>query len=213
MAPVGYTAALAGLILLGIALYAPIIFPESRRSLERAIDINSMNNFMTQQMDDFSEHVFGRKLKLEERHSIIKTLEKQLALLSTNIIHSLHESIEDLPHFPGKRFKECVKWCICETHKRPQKYGYLGKLFRSVFPHKSTADSKKSKVLSQYRLPAKHGRNDTVSCDDKYDDCAISIVEVIQEFNFLANTGFDPRKNKSSDKNFILKLLEYYFEI
>lgn len=203
----------SGLILLGIALYAPIIFPESRRSLERAVNIDSMNDFMTQQMDDFSEHVFGRKLKLEERDSIIEKLEKQLSLLSTNIIHSMHESIEDLPHFPGKRFKECIKWCICETHKRPQKYGYLGQLFRSIFTHKSTTDSKKSKVLSHYRLPAKHGRDDTLSCDDKYDDCSVSIVEVIQEFNLLANTAFHPKKTKSSENNFIVKLLEYYFDI
>lgn len=215
---IAYSIVLAGLILLGIALYAPVIFPESRRSLERAMNIKSLNNFMTDQMDDFSEHVFGRKLDLHEKDSIIEKLEKQFSVLSTNIIHSLHASIEELPHFPGKRFQECVKWCICDAHRRPKKYGYIGRLFRSIFPHKSVAeatqqtksDRKDSKVLSHYRLPAKHGRDQTVSCDDKYDGCSISIVEVIQELNILTTNAF---KTKDRDKTFFHKLLDYYFDI
>ncbi|XP_054163433.1 uncharacterized protein LOC128961242 [Oppia nitens] len=177
---IGSSIILSGMILGGIALFAPIIFPESRRSFERALDIESMNNFVNQQMDDFSEHVFGQKLNPKQRKSVFKTLEKQFSLLSTNIIHSMHESIKDLPHFPGKRLEECIKWSVCDSHKRLKKYGYLGRLFRSIFPHKSL-DNNESEVLSNYLKPAKHGRDVSVDCDDIYDDCSLNIVETCIE--------------------------------
>ena len=173
---------------------------------------------MTDQMDDFSEHVFGRKLDLREKDSIIEKVEKQFSLLSTNIIHSLHNSMEELPRFPGERLQECVKWCICDAHRKPKKYGYIGRLFRSIFPHKTAEDinsrtkrsDKDPKILSHYRLPAKHGRDQRVSCDDQYDGCSISIVEVIQEFNIMTNKAFN---TKDKDKTFFHKLMDYYFDL
>ncbi len=130
------TFAMLGLIILSsIALVFPLIFPEyDKRSFESNFNIKSVNKFLDNQLKDISENVIGRTLKTEEKHSIFFSLQKQLENISEVLIDSIENIIESLPYFPRKKVQQCIKWCICDVHNMPKKYGLIGIIFRALTP-------------------------------------------------------------------------------
>lgn len=96
-------------VLSGMALAAPLAFPEVKRSLERS-------------------------LNADERQGISNFITSRLVGVSESIMGWVEKSVDDLPSFPRLDAQECMKRCICEAHNQPKKYGIIGLVLQLFFP-------------------------------------------------------------------------------
>jgi hypothetical protein len=93
----------------------------------------SINEFLDNQLREI-ENGIGSNLRTEETHSIFFFLQKHLEVISEALINSVENTIESLPYFPRKKAEQCIKWCICDVHNRPKKYGLIAIIFRALIP-------------------------------------------------------------------------------
>lgn len=96
-------------VLGGIALASPMIFPEVKRNMERSV-------------------------KAEERQTLQNFVTNGLVGISESIMGWVERSVDDLPSLPRLDAQECMKRCICEAHNQPKKYGLTGLILQLFFP-------------------------------------------------------------------------------
>jgi len=151
---VGNLAVLGIVVLGGMALVSPLLFPEFKRSMERSIspeDRQGLSNFITSRLVGVSESIMGW----------------------------VEKSVDDLPSFPRLDAQECMKRCICEAHNQPKKYGMIGLILQLFFPP-YTETEEPSKVVSKYQLAARYGRQDNANCAAHYDGCMVNFLDLVQ---------------------------------
>lgn len=101
-----------GIVVLGgLALVAPLIFPEPYK--------RSMGGFLPYLMEE-------RQLQ--------KFITSGLVGVSESIMGWVEKSVDDLPSFPRLDAQECMKRSICEAHNQPKKYGAVGLFLQLFFP-------------------------------------------------------------------------------
>ena len=102
-------------VLGGLALVAPLIFPEPyKRSMGR-----DLRAFLPM---------------LAEERQLQKFLTSGLVGVSESVMGWVEKSVDDLPSFPRLDGQECLKRCICEAHNQPKKYGVVGLVLQLFFP-------------------------------------------------------------------------------
>ncbi|RWS01649.1 uncharacterized protein B4U79_10666 [Dinothrombium tinctorium] len=151
---VGNLAVLGIVVLGGLALVSPLIFPEFKRSMGRAFDN-------------------------DDRQGFPGFLTNGLVGISESIMSFVEKSVDDLPSLPRLDAQECVKRSICEAHNQPKKYGLVGLLLQLFFPPYTETDEP-SRIVSKYQLAARYGRQDNANCAAQYDGCMINFLDLIQ---------------------------------
>jgi len=154
---VGNLAVLGIVVLGGLALVAPVIFPEPyKRSFGRS----------------FSE-------LLTEERQLQKFITSGLVGVSENIMGWVEKSVDDLPSFPRLDAQECMKRSICEAHNQPKKYGLVGLVLQLFFPP-YTETEEPSRIVSKYQLAARYGRQEQANCAAQYDGCMVNFLDAVQ---------------------------------
>jgi len=174
-------------VLGGLALVAPVIFPEVRR--RRSFEGNwSGRSFEPLDFARFVGRNFqappngGAPLTADERQAqgIQGLLTRGLVGVSESIMGWVERSVDDLPSFPRLDAQECMKRSVCEAHNQPKKYGALGLALQLFFPPYTETDESKVRVVSKYQLAARYGRQDNANCSSQYDGCMVNILDIVQ---------------------------------
>lgn len=157
-----------GIVVLGgLALVAPVIFPEvrRRRSLEEVARQLGTN---------------PATMSMEERQGIQGLLTRGLVGVSESIMGWIERSVDDLPSFPRLDAQECMKRSVCEAHNQPKKYGAVGLMMQLFFPPYTETEESPTRVVSKYQLAARYGRQENANCSSQYDGCMVNLLDIIQ---------------------------------
>ncbi|KAI1287659.1 hypothetical protein HDE_09889 [Halotydeus destructor] len=154
---VGNLAVLGIVVLGGLALVAPLIFPEPyKRSL--------------------SDHILPL---LTEERQLQKFLTSGLSGVSESVMGWVEKSVDDLPSFPRLDGQECLKRCICEAHSHPKKYGLSGLIIQLFFPPYTEGSDVPKRIVSKYQMAARYGRQDNSNCAAQYDGCMVNLLDAL----------------------------------
>ena len=81
-----------------------------------------------------TEQIVGRALEAEDKHTKINNfILSRLDSFIDFIMNFIDKLIDDIPEYPGLHPKQCIQRTICESHKRVDKYGRVGKVIRFLF--------------------------------------------------------------------------------
>ena len=161
-------------------------------------------------MHYMSESPIARSMRSGEKLTMFYFLEKNLNVAFESVLNSIEQLLQYLPYFVKTKLQNCFQWSVCQLYNKPKKYGVVGLLFRAVFPYNNDLDNKSSNVISNYRLAAVYGKNQTNSCRKRFKGCAVTKWEVIRQLLYFG-LGQAEHKVTRTQKSVFLFLVDHIF--
>ncbi|XP_054169296.1 uncharacterized protein LOC128966471 [Oppia nitens] len=183
---------IVGIIIFGtIALWAPFLFPNINpnigRNFDNYPDLETIPEFLAKRLLSLTEHIIGHSIDINNKDIKVKNfLLSRLQSLVELLMSFVDQLIDDIPEYPGLDPQECIKRCICETHKHRNQFGLIGRVVRFLFrPYNESI--RNLKVKSKYRLAANYGiKEESIECQNRYNKCELNFVHLIHNvINFL----------------------------